>query len=120
MQNIFNNKPVQLAQGEVVALRIKGRVKLKVMTGRVWVTLQGDSADYWLCGGQQIDIPGYGILVIEAACGSSQVVMELPRQCAGAHLVLSDIACASAASIGPTCMPPYLLCAPYASQPSCT
>ena len=80
MQNIFNNKPVQLAQGEVVALRIKGRVKLKVMTGRVWVTLQGDSADYWLCGGQQIDIPGYGILVIEAACGSSQVVMELPRQ----------------------------------------
>lgn len=80
MQNIFNNKPLPLAEGEVVALRIKGGIKLKVMAGRVWVTLQGDSADYWLCGGQQIDIPGYGILVIEAACGNSQVQVTLPQQ----------------------------------------
>ncbi|MBB3214538.1 hypothetical protein FHW67_003856 [Herbaspirillum sp. Sphag1AN] len=79
MQNIFNNKHVQLAQGEVVALRIKGGIKLKVMRGRVWVTLQGDSADYWLCDGQQIDIPGYGILVVEAACGTCQVQVDLPR-----------------------------------------
>lgn len=79
MQNFFNNKPLQLAQGEVVALRINGGIKLKVMCGRVWVTLQGDSADYWLCDGQQIDIPGYGILVVEAASGACQVQVDLQR-----------------------------------------
>jgi len=80
MQNIFINKTIALQSGQVATLHIDGPIHVQVASGRVWVTMEGCLDDYWLDAGQQADIAGYGMLVMEAADGSTQLQVGLPSQ----------------------------------------
>jgi hypothetical protein len=62
---------VVLEQGQVWAGRIQVRERLEVTcrTGRLWVTLEGDAADYILAPGEEFWADRPGLVVAEAlAC----------------------------------------------------
>jgi len=80
MQNIFINRSLHLRTGEVATLQVNGAVRLQVGNGRVWITMEGAPDDYWLSAGEQIEIAGRGMLVVEGADASSQVQLSLPQQ----------------------------------------
>jgi hypothetical protein len=66
MQIMFTKNSLQLGDGDVTALRLSQPVCLHVITGRVWVTMEGGGTDYWLAAGQRLEMPGPGLLVIES------------------------------------------------------
>ena len=80
MQNIFINRSLHLRTGELATVQINGAIKLQIGKGRVWITMEGAPDDYWLSGGEQIEIAVRGMLVVEGADASSQVQLGLPQQ----------------------------------------
>src|SRR5450830_692717 len=67
MQNIFINRSLHLRTGELATVQINGAIKLQIGKGRVWITMEGAPDDYWLSGGEQIEIAGRGMLVVDGA-----------------------------------------------------
>ncbi|WP_034303753.1 DUF2917 domain-containing protein [Herbaspirillum sp. RV1423] len=80
MQNIFTKKQFRMQAGDVTALQVRRPVCLHVGSGRVWVTIEGGSTDYWLSGGQSLDIPGRGLVVIESVNIASKLQIGLCRR----------------------------------------
>ncbi len=54
MQYQLSNQPMRL-QG--------GNQRLCCEQGTVWLTLQGDSHDYFVCAGESLDISGRAVIV---------------------------------------------------------
>jgi hypothetical protein len=79
MQNIFTKKQIRLQSGEVASLRVARPVCLHVGSGRVWITIEGGRTDYWLSGGQSLDVPGSGLVVIESVNAVSKLQVGLCR-----------------------------------------
>ena len=80
MQNIFTRRQIRLQAGELRALQVTRPVCLQVGSGRVWVTIEGGRTDYWLSGGQSLDIPGQGLVVIESVNTVSKLHVGLCRR----------------------------------------
>lgn len=80
MQNLFTSRRLWLEPGEVASLRATQPLSLQIFRGRVWITMEGGSADYWLCGGQSMDIAGRGLLVIEAVDAVSKLEIRRRRR----------------------------------------
>jgi len=80
MQNIFTKRTIRLQAGDVMSLQVTRPVCLQVGSGRVWVTIQGGRTDYWLGGGQSLDIPGQGLVVIESVNTASKLQVGLCRR----------------------------------------
>lgn len=66
MRDLFTKQSLAVAPGQVVS-GIAGRVQtLRVLQGRIWITVEGISHDYWLSAGDTFTtIPGR-LTVIEA------------------------------------------------------
>ena len=80
MQNIFTRRQIRLQSGDVTSLQVTRPVCLQVSSGRVWVTIEGGSTDYWLSGGQSLDLPGQGLVVIESVNIASKLQVGLCRR----------------------------------------
>lgn len=80
MQNIFTRRQIRLQAGDVTSLQVTRPVCLQVGSGRVWVTIEGGRTDYWLSGGQSLDIPGQGLVVIESVNTASKLHVGLCRR----------------------------------------
>lgn len=80
MQNIFTKRSIRLQAGDVMALQVTRPVCLEVGSGRVWITIEGGRTDYWLAGGQSLDIPGRGLVVIESVNTASKLQVGLCRR----------------------------------------
>lgn len=59
MRNIFTKQLLTLQPGQVIS-GVAGRIQtLRVLQGRVWITVEGISHDYWLSAGDTFTaIPG--------------------------------------------------------------
>jgi|GEM_PF-556034 len=80
MQNIFTRRQIRLQAGDVTSLQVTRPLCLQVGSGRVWVTIEGGRTDYWLSGGQSLDLPGQGLVVIESVNIASQLHIGLCRR----------------------------------------
>lgn len=80
MQNIFTKRNIRLQAGDVMSLQVTHPVCLQVGSGRVWITIEGGRTDYWLAGGQSLDIPGQGLVVIESVNTDSKLQVGLCRR----------------------------------------
>jgi len=80
MQNIFTKRNIRLQAGDVMSLQVTRPVCLQVGSGRVWITVEGGRTDYWLAGGQSLDIPGHGLVVIESVNTASKLQVGLCRR----------------------------------------
>lgn len=61
-----------LAPGQLVSIELEQALSLEVMSGRVWLTIEADSNDYWLSAEQGMDLPQDRHIVLEAGvdgCG---------------------------------------------------
>ena len=80
MQNIFTKKNIRLQAGDLTSLQVTRPLCLQVDSGRVWITVEGGRTDYWLAGGQSLDIPGQGLVVIESVKTTSKLQVGLCRR----------------------------------------
>jgi len=80
MQNIFTRRQIRLQAGDVTSLQVTRPICLQVGSGRVWITIEGGRTDYWLSGGQSLDIPGQGLVVIESVNTASKLHVGLCRR----------------------------------------
>ncbi|ASU41076.1 hypothetical protein hmeg3_24085 [Herbaspirillum sp. meg3] len=80
MQNIFTRRQIRLQAGDVTSLQVTRPICLQVGSGRVWITIEGARTDYWLSGGQSLDIPGQGLVVIESVDTASKLHVGLCRR----------------------------------------
>jgi len=80
MQTIFTSRQLRMRAGEVRSLP-PGRLGcLRIDSGRVWVTVAGSRADYWLSGGQSLALPAQGLVVIESVDSASKLQLRLYRR----------------------------------------
>ena len=87
MRGIFTKQSVTMEVGEAVS-GVAGRTQiLRILRGRVWVTVEGISHDYWLSAGDRFPaIPGR-LIVIEADQPGSRIDVISFRN----HSVLTKI-----------------------------
>jgi len=58
----------ELEQGEpVTAWRVARPSTFKVVSGEIWLTVEGDSEDHWLRAGESIDLPRGSVAWISAS-----------------------------------------------------
>jgi hypothetical protein len=82
-------KTLDLSNGTLVPFSSTRGERVRVLSGRVWLTEEGDLHDALLTDGQEIALGGRGLAVIEAlspACVQvlqSQSVWNLARSCVG-------------------------------------
>ncbi|MBW9103491.1 DUF2917 domain-containing protein [Paraburkholderia phenoliruptrix] len=48
------------------AWRVARPSTFKVISGEIWLTVEGDSADYWLATGESIELPRHAVTWISA------------------------------------------------------
>lgn len=65
-----------LAGGELISVRDARAIELIVTRGRAWVTLEGDSRDFFPRGGQSMAIPAGRRAVVEAL-GDAEVALRV-------------------------------------------
>ena len=68
--------------GQVLSLQTEVAETLQITCGRVWVTVSGQSDDYWLGAGQYLNVAAGSHVVLEADKGRS--VVERRQQAPGA------------------------------------
>ena len=70
---------VQIFLRKGALVRSYGRVVLRVLNGRLWITRSGDPRDMFVSAGDHIELPNEGDALIEADFDS---VVELASPCA--------------------------------------
>ncbi len=60
---------------------LSGKLKqarlLQVASGRVWLTIEGQSTDFWLSAGESIALPAHRLIVLQADQQDSDVRLSL-------------------------------------------
>ena len=76
MRNLLASRSNIIAAGQAISGVADREQTLHVTCGRVWITIEGDSQDYWLCAGESLQIAPSRLVVIEADRVDSRV--DLP------------------------------------------
>ncbi|HEY8101156.1 MAG TPA: DUF2917 domain-containing protein [Burkholderiaceae bacterium] len=66
MQNISAEESLSLAPCQLVSIRLEESRAVRMMNGRVWITIEADLTDYWLSVGETLVLPRGRHIVIEA------------------------------------------------------
>jgi hypothetical protein len=66
MRKTLTNGKLFLSGGSVASDRFERPRTLEVICGLVWVTVEGERADFWLHGGERMTVPRQRLVVIEA------------------------------------------------------
>ena len=76
MTNLFASHSSIIAPGRVVSGVADCEQTLRVVCGRVWITIEGSSRDYWFSAGDSLQIAPARLVVIEALDRASRI--EVP------------------------------------------
>ncbi len=67
MKSLFSNESHLLQSGQLIAGTARKAQTLRVLHGRVWVTISGVKDDFWLEKGATLNLPAAALVVVEAA-----------------------------------------------------
>ena len=70
------NPPLELEAGQTITVKDAGGMRLRVASGRLWVTCSGDPNDYFITAGQTLRL-GSGPTVLEADAGQARYSLAL-------------------------------------------
>lgn len=73
MKNIVANDSLVLLPGQLISVTSHTVQLMRIDCGRVWVTIAGDSDDYWLFGGDSLLLAAARHVVIEADKAFSRI-----------------------------------------------
>ncbi|MBC3871683.1 DUF2917 domain-containing protein [Undibacterium oligocarboniphilum] len=73
MTNNFTNQSLSLQAGETVSGISEQARQIRLSRGRVWLTIAGVDADFWLHAGETMTIPAHRLIVLEADQQDSQL-----------------------------------------------
>lgn len=79
MQNIPAEESLSLAPCRLVSIRLEEKQAIRVVSGRVWITIEADANDYWLSAGEAMVLPRDRHIVIEAGSEFSCIDFLLQR-----------------------------------------
>jgi len=80
MRDLFANNCLDIAPGRAVSGIAGQGDMLRVASGRVWLTVEGDAHDYWLDAGDTFAVAPGRLIVIEAGQHSSRIALIHGRQ----------------------------------------
>jgi hypothetical protein len=63
---------VELGESETMSLDAPKGVQLAVQSGRIWLTIAGDSHDYLVVAGEEFQTPHPGKVVVQAMNGATR------------------------------------------------
>lgn len=66
-----------LPQGKIERIEAVPGTRVRCVTGKLWITLAGDSGDYILSTGESFTAPAAGLLLAEALSTSSFIVDDV-------------------------------------------
>jgi len=73
MKKLFTKAAHTIAAGEVLAGIAHRPCTLRVLTGRAWITSEGEIDDHWLSAGQHLSLGPDQLIVVEADGAICQV-----------------------------------------------
>jgi hypothetical protein len=73
MRELFANSCFHIDAGQAVSGVAGEARKLRVASGRVWLTVEGEAGDYWLGAGDSFTVPAGRLVVIEADKAASRI-----------------------------------------------
>lgn len=73
MRNLFANHTIGIAAGRAVSGIADREQTLRVVCGKVWITVEGSPEDHWLSAGESVQIAPGRLVVIEAEREDSRV-----------------------------------------------
>lgn len=73
MRTPLTTSLLTLASGQAASDTARQARTVRVLYGRVWITIEGNAQDYWLFPGGAITIPAGRRMVIEADAGDCRV-----------------------------------------------
>jgi quercetin dioxygenase-like cupin family protein len=78
----------ELEHGEpVAAWRIARPSIFKVISGQIWLTIEGDSMDHWLATGQSVELPRGAVAWISAGHGAARFALASGSEHAARRLL---------------------------------
>lgn len=80
MRRLFTTESLTLEAGQAVSGIAQRPQTLKIVSGRVWVTVEGLPQDYWLSAGDTLPVVPGRLIVVESAHGASRVDTQLPTR----------------------------------------
>ncbi|MEO6919379.1 MAG: DUF2917 domain-containing protein [Collimonas sp.] len=75
MQTLFKQQSHTLSGGKVLSGVTEQHLILKVVSGRVWVTFEGQPEDHWLHAGRSLTLLPGRMVVVEADPGHSRITL---------------------------------------------
>lgn len=88
----LRNSVIQLGAGKPVAFRDARGVQLQCVSGRLWVTVEGQPGDFVLGAGQSLRIDSTGLAVVEGVpAATMRLVASAPWPIRGANRLLQAI-----------------------------
>lgn len=78
MRGLFTNGSLTIGAGQAVSGIARKPQMLRVVSGRVWLTLEGVPHDYWLDAGDTFEVTPGRLVVIEADSHDSRLVIPTP------------------------------------------
>lgn len=73
MSSYLDKQPLVIASRHVISRRPSDEMDLHVLSGCVWVTIEGLAEDYWLKPGEVLCLPSGHKIVIESYPGASEI-----------------------------------------------
>jgi len=87
MQTLFKQQSHTLSGGSVLSGVTEQPLVLKVVSGRVWVTFEGQPEDHWLHAGRSLALLPGRMVVVEADPGNSRITLSGQSQRGAAGLL---------------------------------
>ncbi|AMP14333.1 DUF2917 domain-containing protein [Collimonas pratensis] len=89
MQTLFEQQSHTLSGGSVLSGVTEQQLILKVVSGRIWVTFEGQPEDHWLHAGRALTLLPGRMVVVESDPGNSRISLSgLPQRHRGRPSIL--------------------------------
>lgn len=73
-------KALTLAKGELISIFAVRSMQIEVLKGRVWLTAENDTRDFFPTGGQTVSVIKTRLMVIEAMESTDLLIIAAPRK----------------------------------------
>lgn len=80
MRKQFTAHALTIGAGQTVSGVANSARVLRILSGRVWITVEGISNDYWLFAGDTFTLTPGALTVIEADAGCSRIELAAARR----------------------------------------
>ncbi len=80
MRNLFTNSSFRIDAGTARSGITSRRQTLQIVSGSVWLTVEGEAQDYWLAAGDTFDVTPDRLVVMEADHDACCIEASAPAQ----------------------------------------